>query len=564
MLLKLKENSYLTFLIFILFSYSLSANSPFFTRGEAREALVVEAMNAQDNYILPLRNGIDVPSKPPMFHWIASIVLNVFPAHQELSIRLPSILASVFAMLILYIFLRNKYDYTTSLTTTLMLGSCFDWIKTSSVARVDMVFSTFLLSSHLLIYLIIEEYLSKAKINYKNLTLLSLAISAAVLTKGPAGLAFPWIVGGMFIVLKLKIKRIPFIPVIFSILFSLGIAGIWYYAAYLQQGEMFLDVHLMRENIARVVGNDDYDTGHKSPFYMIYVLFIVGVMPWSLFLPLLLKYVRDEKHKLQNNENNLFLYSIIWLLFYLIFFSFTSSKRNVYLLPAYPSFFLLFASYLAKYKFEHNKILSMSRYLLNFFSGVAIIVTAAIVCIIYNPDILIYFSIKERDRSVVNDIISTFGEYERIIFIFILATTCLFIIKSSYSLLTMKLQKSIQYLLIAMFLLTSDINQFIVPKFAEATSSKIFVEKCQNKYPDVEKFQYEDNYYVLNYYYKNNLAIYNSLNAKCGNYYVFSLKNNFTNIVNKYKNAVLIEESEKFDFYGKDKFVLIDLNNKCE
>src|SRR5205823_15077767 len=40
--------------------------------GEAREGLVVREMLRTGDWILPLWNGSVVPSKPPLFHWLAA------------------------------------------------------------------------------------------------------------------------------------------------------------------------------------------------------------------------------------------------------------------------------------------------------------------------------------------------------------------------------------------------------------------------------------------------------------------------------------------------------------
>ena len=47
------------------------AEQPFYTKGEPREAVVVWEMAHGGGLILPLRNGTEIPSKPPFFHWLA-------------------------------------------------------------------------------------------------------------------------------------------------------------------------------------------------------------------------------------------------------------------------------------------------------------------------------------------------------------------------------------------------------------------------------------------------------------------------------------------------------------
>ena len=44
--------------------------TPFHTRGEPREAVVVQDLVAHQHWILPRRNGTQLPRKPPLFYWL--------------------------------------------------------------------------------------------------------------------------------------------------------------------------------------------------------------------------------------------------------------------------------------------------------------------------------------------------------------------------------------------------------------------------------------------------------------------------------------------------------------
>src|SRR5205814_10216430 len=51
---------------------ALPIGSDVYEGGEAREGLVVREMLRTGDWILPLWNGSVVPSKPPLFHWLAA------------------------------------------------------------------------------------------------------------------------------------------------------------------------------------------------------------------------------------------------------------------------------------------------------------------------------------------------------------------------------------------------------------------------------------------------------------------------------------------------------------
>jgi len=75
--------------------------TPFHTRGEPREAVVVQDLVGNRNWILPRRNGTALPRKPPLFYWLGGAVAQVRGRVDEAGVRLPSALQSGAAALLL-------------------------------------------------------------------------------------------------------------------------------------------------------------------------------------------------------------------------------------------------------------------------------------------------------------------------------------------------------------------------------------------------------------------------------------------------------------------------------
>src|SRR5436853_7072456 len=89
----------LTALVAATLAWPLAA-PPIGMHGEAREGLVVQDVGRDGRWILPLRNG-EVPSKPPLFHWIAAGVgALVGPA--DAAVRAPSALAAWLVVILVY------------------------------------------------------------------------------------------------------------------------------------------------------------------------------------------------------------------------------------------------------------------------------------------------------------------------------------------------------------------------------------------------------------------------------------------------------------------------------
>ena len=75
---------------------------PFYTKGQPREATVVWEIYTNGEWILPLRNGHLIPSKPPLFHWLAALCSFALGELSELAIRLPSAVLAIVGVLLTY------------------------------------------------------------------------------------------------------------------------------------------------------------------------------------------------------------------------------------------------------------------------------------------------------------------------------------------------------------------------------------------------------------------------------------------------------------------------------
>lgn len=68
---------------------------------DGREALVIREMVRTGDLVLPLRNGEDVPHKPPFMHWLGAAVAHVRGGVvDEATVRMPSALATLAALLV--------------------------------------------------------------------------------------------------------------------------------------------------------------------------------------------------------------------------------------------------------------------------------------------------------------------------------------------------------------------------------------------------------------------------------------------------------------------------------
>jgi hypothetical protein len=86
---------------FVLYFWDLG-HAPFFDKQEPREALVVWEINHSGNWILPLRNGNEIPAKLSLYHWLAALVSQSAGRIDEFTIRLPSAFLGTAGVLLIY------------------------------------------------------------------------------------------------------------------------------------------------------------------------------------------------------------------------------------------------------------------------------------------------------------------------------------------------------------------------------------------------------------------------------------------------------------------------------
>lgn len=333
-------------LAIIFFASSLSL-IPFSSRGEAREAVVVQNMIQQDNLILPRRNGINIPSKPPLFHWLALSSAKITGELDEFSIRLPSALAATLALAALFLFVAAERGPLYGGIATVVMATAAEFTRSAGLARVDMVFAALQTVALILLYAGVLNIDSNSRLRLSASAVIGsgVALGLATLTKGPAGLVLPLLVFATFLAIATSWRRLPLLQLLCVALISTAIAATWYLAAYRVGGEEFLQVQVMRENVARLFGLKNYETGHSSPFFTSPLLFVSGFFPWSLFFPPLFVWLYTARRELFLPANRIALFSLVWIVVFFLFVTVSSSKRTVYLLPCFPALAILFATF---------------------------------------------------------------------------------------------------------------------------------------------------------------------------------------------------------------------------
>ncbi len=308
---------------------------PFYTKGEPREAVTVLAIASGGGVILPMRAGIELPTKPLLMHWIAALLATLLGGVNEWSVRMPSALFGLAGILACYCYVRRLFNSRAALVSALILATSIQYLQSATGARVDMTL-TFFMEVAIFEFLLIGEGQTQRR------ALLYIAIALAVLAKGPVGLVLPGAVALVWIAVQWRWDLLRDLKIARGAAIVAVLAGWWYVAASIIGGRAFIEKQLIAENFVRFVGAADFHEGHAHPFYYLEGALAGGFLPWAPLIAVVLWRALRAPRKADSRLT----YLVIWFVVVLGFYSFSHSKRGVYLLPLYPALATIFALYL--------------------------------------------------------------------------------------------------------------------------------------------------------------------------------------------------------------------------
>ncbi|MGZ8426336.1 MAG: ArnT family glycosyltransferase [Candidatus Binatia bacterium] len=301
---------------------------PIWNRGEAREGLVVQGIVHNQQWILPLRNG-ELPSKPPLFHWIAASA-SLLVGESDFSTRLPSAIGAAVMVVVTFLLGRAIAGKLTGWLAVGALLGTYDFWHSAGQARVDMIFSAAVTAAIAGFYFWYRDGKRGGRAGFY------LATVCAVLAKGPLGIALV----GLAIVGFLAVEKR--LPIFFSLWSSplvgaaLIVIGGWYGFAYAVGGEKFFALQVAHENVDRFVG------GEAFPRHNMYLDMAKGfatrTLPWNLVL--LWSAIRRLRGARENSSGRIL---HAWWLAMFSLFALAAHTRPVYVLPLVPAIALLAA-----------------------------------------------------------------------------------------------------------------------------------------------------------------------------------------------------------------------------
>ncbi len=296
---------------------------------KAREILVLK------DWVTPHENFHPVLDKPIFFYWIIALAYKLFGV-SEWAARLPSVLAALGCIAIVYRFAYALWGRWTALWSVLILLTCVEFFVLARVVIFDMLLTFFLTLSLCAFY----EATHAENPKQRRIWFLAmcLGVGIATLIKGLVGVVVPGIVIMGYLLLSKQWKAPRSIDAVFGALVFFAIVSPWYLMAE-WRNPGYLHYYLWEEHFGRFVTNE-FD--RAEPWYYFIGIGLIGFLPWSLLLPLFAPHA--YKTGWQSKLADPALYLISWAVLPLLFFSISKSKLPHYILPIFPALAMLTAA----------------------------------------------------------------------------------------------------------------------------------------------------------------------------------------------------------------------------
>jgi 4-amino-4-deoxy-L-arabinose transferase-like glycosyltransferase len=171
-------------------------------------------------------------------------------------------------------------------------------------------------------------------------------LGLAVLGKGPvavvlaAGISLcAWFLDERGVVLR----RWRIIP---GLLIAAAISIPWFWLAFRQNGYAFISTFFINQNLARYVTDIHH---HSEPVYYFLPVLLALLLPWSGWLLLLVSKSPVKGLRCWRRWDPGMLFLACWVLFPVVFFSFSDSKLAGYILPSLPPLALIIGVSLSRW-----------------------------------------------------------------------------------------------------------------------------------------------------------------------------------------------------------------------
>jgi 4-amino-4-deoxy-L-arabinose transferase-like glycosyltransferase len=328
---------------YLLFFHRL-ADRDLWSSHEARAAMDAESVLNGDWRLPHLNDGRTELQKPPLYYWLVALTALLRGGTVDAwAVRLPAAISALGCVALLIWFGRRVGRPATGLLAAAILATAIHLPWLARIGRIDMPLTFAVTAACLAFYIAQRSGAGRGSSQFGRRFLLVVgyvAVSAAILLKGPIGAVLP---GVVLFTHRLVTGRTPHsalrtpnslwwgVPLVLILTLP------WYLWANGVTGGEFFRVFLWHHNIERGMGGSTL----SSHFWWLYLPYFAGdFLPWT---PLLIAAVVVAWRRGWLRSDPVARFGLVWLVAVVAVLSCASFKRADYLLPAYPGAALFLA-----------------------------------------------------------------------------------------------------------------------------------------------------------------------------------------------------------------------------
>lgn len=307
---------------------------------EPRFAQVAREILQSGDWLVMHVNGEPYYEKPPLMFWTIALFSLPFGDVSELTARMPSILGALATLLLTFLLAERMYGKRVAFTSSVILMTMALFWWQARTAQIDMYLTAW---TTLTVFAFWRHSETRET---KWLVVMYAAMAAAVLAKGPPGIVFPLLLALAFYWRKREQRRS--LHLVIGVVAVAIIVGLWLIPAYFMAGAEETRPRMTEDTSAGMIAQNLYrqtigrfvlGVSKKQPPWYYFLNLPINVFPWTLFLPWVV-YAAWKRRR----EGPAMRLLLCWILPAIVFFSISSGKRAIYLLPIFPAIAILFGT----------------------------------------------------------------------------------------------------------------------------------------------------------------------------------------------------------------------------
>lgn len=293
----------------------------FWPMDEPRYALIARDMAESGDYIVPIKRGEIYHSQPPLYLWTEVISARLLGGLTEAAARLPSFIAAVGCVLTVYALGATLFGAGAGLAGALVLATDVRFLLSAQWAATDMLLCFFMTAT-------LASFFNAWHGGNRRWYYVMYAMAGlGTMTKGPVGFVLPGMVILCCLTVSRDLREVLRMRLHWGVLIVCAILAPWVLLFWRQAGGHEIANLALKQSFQRYTSA----WNNIQPWYYFIWRFPLDFLPWMPFLPVAVA----ASARYMEKRSRVFLWT--WFAVIFLFFSASTGKRGVYLLPLHPA-----------------------------------------------------------------------------------------------------------------------------------------------------------------------------------------------------------------------------------